>query len=234
MKSQISFMSRSLVLRTLLLATTACATETSTPVPPPAALPPAAENQTEQTAQATLQTYDETAQGIPVKAQYPNTMTVESTGSSEGVGVFFTFKPQGNAMDEAEVHVFLPANMASTDGLMPMITGPNGLIESNGWTLTGSRADGVTEFPYPWFEMVFDISTDQEQSGHILIGQTNGQAVQVTLLYPAEMADAYWPAAKTILDSLEFEPSLLPVTTSPEAGAGEDPATMCDPTQEPC
>jgi hypothetical protein len=64
--------------------------------------------------------------------------------------------------------------MASTDGLMPMITGPNGLIKSNGWTLDGARADGVTEFPYPWFEMVFDISTDQEQSGHILIGQING------------------------------------------------------------
>jgi hypothetical protein len=234
MKSQISFMSRSLVLGTLLLATTACATETSTPVPPPAALPPAAENQTDQTTQATLQTYDETAEGIPVKAQYPDTMIVESTGSSEGVGVFFTFNPQGNAMDEAEVHVFLPANMASTDGLMPMITGPNGLIKSNGWTLDGSRADGATEFPYPWFEMVFDISTDQEQSGHILIGQTNGQAVQVTLLYPTEMADAYWLAVKAILDSLEFEPSLLPVTTSPEAGAGEDPATMCDSTQEPC
>lgn len=58
--------------------------------------------------------------------------------------------------------------------------------------------------------------------------------MQVTLLYPTEMADAYWLAAKTILDSLEFEPSLLPVTTSPEAGAGEDPATMCDSTQEPC
>jgi hypothetical protein len=197
-------------------------------------LPPAAENQTDQTTQATLQTYDETAEGIPVKAQYPDTMIVESTGSSEGVGVFLTFNPQGNAMDEAEVHVFLPANMASTDGLMPMITGPNGLIKSNGWTLDGSRADGATEFPYPWFEMVFDISTDQEQSGHILIGQTNGQAVQVTLLYPTEMADAYWLAVKAILDSLEFEPSLLPVTTSPEAGAGEDPATMCDSTQEPC
>jgi hypothetical protein len=162
-------------------------------------------------------------------------MEVMATGSGEGVGVFFTFKPEGNALDEAEVHIFLPSGATSTSDLMPMITGPNGLIESNGWTLNGSRADGVTEFPYPWFEMVFDISTDQEQSGHILIGQTNGQAVQVTLLYPAEMADAYWPAAKTILDSLEFEPSLLPVTTSPEARTGEDPAAMCDdPTQEPC
>ncbi|NJL48996.1 MAG: hypothetical protein HC929_17935 [Leptolyngbyaceae cyanobacterium SM2_5_2] len=52
-----------------------------------------------------------------------------------------------------------------------------------------------------------------EQSGHILLGQTNDQTVQVTLLYPAEMANAYWPAAKAILDSLEFEPSLLPINS---------------------
>ncbi len=214
MKSQISFMLWSLVLGTLLLTTTACTDQTSTPTPPPAAAPPAAESQASQTAQANLQTYDETAQGIPVKAQYPNTMTVESTGSGEGVGVFFTFKPQGNALDEAEVHVFLPAGAASTTELMPMITGPNGLIESNGWTLDGSRSDTASEFPYPWFEMVFDISSDREQSGHILIGQTNGQAVQVTLLYPAEMADAYWPAANAILESLKFEPSLLPIDSS--------------------
>jgi hypothetical protein len=168
-------------------------------------------------------------------------MEVVSSGSGEGIGVFFTPKLQGNALDEAQVHVFLPAGASSTDDLMPMITGPHGLIETNGWTLNGSRSDGVTEFPYPWFERVFDFSTDQKQSGHILIGQTAGQAVQVILLYPAEMADAYWPAAKTILDSLAFEPSLLPVETSPEGGSpaagefqGEDPATMCDPAKEPC
>jgi hypothetical protein len=182
---------------------------------------PTAEQPTDETpemaaneAEANLLTYDGPAQGIPVKAQYPDTMTVQGSGSGEGVGVFFTFEPQGNALDEAEVHVFLPSGAASTTDLMPMITGDQGLIANNGWTLDGSRADGVEEFPYAWFEMVFDFSTDKEQSGHILIGQTNGQAVQVILLYPAEMADAYWPTAKTVLDSLEFDPGLLPITSS--------------------
>jgi hypothetical protein len=58
---------------------------------------------------------------------------------------------------------------------------------------------------------VINFSTDQERSGQILLGQIHGQAVQITLLYPAGMASAYWPAAKTILDSLEFDPSLLPI-----------------------
>jgi hypothetical protein len=166
------------------------------------------------TAQGGLITYDGPAENIPVTAQYPDTMEVMGTGSGEGVGVFFTFKSQGNALDDAKVHVFLPANTPSTTELMPFITGPNGLIESNGWYLDNTRADNVSDFPYPWVEMVFDISTDYEQSGHIVIGQSNGQAIQVTVLYPAEMADEFWANAKPVLDSLQFDADLLPVTTS--------------------
>jgi hypothetical protein len=166
------------------------------------------------TAQSGLMTYNGPAENIPVTAQYPDTMEVMGTGSGEGVGVFFTFKPQGNALDDAEVHVFLPANTSDTGDLMEFITGPNGLIENNGWSLDNTRADNVADFPYPWVEMVFDISTDMEQSGHIVIGQSNGQAIQVTVLYPAEMADAYWASARPVMDSLEFDPDLLPVTTS--------------------
>ena len=172
------------------------------------------ETGSESTTPSGLLTYDGPAENIPVTAQYPNTMEVMATGSSEGVGVFFTFQPQGNALDDAEVHVFLPANSSDTGDLMAFITGPNGLIENNGWTLDGSRADTAPEFPYPWFEMVFDISTDQEQAGHILIGQSAGQPIQVIVLYPTEMADEFWPAANTVLDSLAFDADRLPVTTS--------------------
>jgi ABC-type phosphate transport system substrate-binding protein len=58
------------------------------------------------TAQGSLMTYNGPAENIPVTAQYPDTMEVMGTGSGEGVGVFFTFKPQGNALDDAKVHVF--------------------------------------------------------------------------------------------------------------------------------
>ena len=190
----------------LMFASTACTT--------PAPSSETSSTESANTAEASLLTYDGPAQNIPVTAQYPDTMEVMGTGSGEGVGVFFTFKPQGNALDDAEVHVFLPANTSDTGDLMEFITGPNGLIESNGWSLDNTRADNVSDFPYSWVEMVFDISTDMEQSGHIVIGQSNGQAIQVTVLYPAEMADAYWSNARTVLDTLEFDPDLLPVTSS--------------------
>jgi len=190
----------------LMFASTACVSpETEPETSNPASSP---------SGQMDLMTYEGPAEGIPVTAQYPDTMAVMGTGSGEGVGVFFTFEPQGNALDDAEVSVFLPANTSDTGDLMDFITGPNGLIENNGWSLDNSRADNVADFPYRWVEMVFDINTDFEQSGHIVIGQSNGQAVQVVVLYPAEMANSFWPSARTVLDSLEFEADLLPVTTS--------------------
>lgn len=194
----------------------ACATIAPPDAPAPAETD-ALESAEAPTTDSKLLTYDGPAEGIPVSAQYPDTMEVMGTGSGEGVGVFFTFKPQGNALDDAEVSVFLPAGVSSTDDLMEFITGPNGLIENNQWTLDGSRSDTATEFAYPWVEMVLDISTDFEQSGHILIGESNGQAIQVVILYPAEMADEFWPAAETVLESMTFDDELLPVTTSEPA-----------------
>jgi hypothetical protein len=162
-----------------------------------------------------LQTYNETTAGIPVIAQYPaDIMDVMGSGSGEGVGVFFTFKPQGTHLDEAEVHVFLPAGATTAAEQEPFVTGPGGLAESNGWMIDSVNAEGAPDFSYPWVEMVIHFSTDYEESGYILLGQVDGQAVQVTLFYPAEMPDAYWPAARTVLDSLEFDENLLPITDS--------------------
>lgn len=169
------------------------------------------------TAQTNLQTYDETASGIPIQAQYPaDAVEAMGTGSGEGVGVFFSFKPTNTHLDMAQVHIFLPAGVATAAEQEPFVTGPGGLMESNGWTVDSVESQGSANFPYDWVETVINFSTDREESGHILLGQTDGQAVQVTLFYPAEMSDAYWPAAKTILDSLEFDASLLPIASSAE------------------
>ncbi|MGV2826813.1 hypothetical protein [Myxosarcina sp. GI1(2024)] len=59
-------------------------------------------------------------------------MEVFSTGSSEGVGVFFTFKPQSTLMDRAEVHIFLPDGTNTVAELEAFVTGSGGLIENNG------------------------------------------------------------------------------------------------------
>jgi hypothetical protein len=169
--------------------------------------------ESEQIPQTSLQIYDQTGNGIPVKAKYPNSIEVSSGGSGEGVGVFFTFKPQGNALDQAEIHLFLPAGAKTAAEVETYVIGVNGLMANNGW-IVDKAAAAPQDLMYSWVKKIITFSTDQEMMGHLLIGETNGQGLQVILLYPKQMANAYWPAAKTVLGSLEFEPNLLPIKRS--------------------
>ena len=157
--------------------------------------------------QANLKTYDEAVMAIATK--YPSNMTVEDNCSGEGCGYFFKFTPQKNALDDAQVHIFLPAGAKTTADAEIGLTD---LIKSNGWTIA-SQATSSEEWKYPWVKKIITFSTDKEMAGHILIGETNGQGVRVTLLYPAEMSASFTPAAKTILDNLQFKPDKLPITT---------------------
>jgi hypothetical protein len=243
----ISMQFRAIALTTLsaalLAASTACAPPETDSASEPAdisetemeAETPADAPAAEDAEDMDLQTYDGAPFNYPISAQYPDTMEVEDGCAGEGCGFFFTFKPQGNALDTAEVHIFLPAGAATAAEQEPFVTGPNGLIENAGWIVDSMDSGATDQFPYPWVEKVINFSSDQEESGHVLLGEAEGQAVQVLLLYPAEMADEYWPAANTVLETLEFNPDLLPLNVSSEGPAeGEDPATMCDPAQEAC
>jgi len=200
----------------LIAAMTACGPQpdSSAPSSAPEAAPDTPAAVTPESAQTNLLTYDGPASRYPITAQYPDTMQVDGGCAGEGCGFFFTFVPQGNALDEAELHIFLPAGATTAADQEPFVTGPNGLIENAGWTVDSVDENGSEAFPYGWVDQVINFSTDQEQSGHILLGQAEGQAVQVVLLYPAEMSDSYWPGANTVLESLEFDADLLPLERS--------------------
>lgn len=170
-----------------------------------------ANQQTELISQVNLQNYDETANGIPLKTKYPNTIEVQGIGSSEGVGVFFQFKPQDNALDRAEVHFFFPTGARTATEVESLsVEGANNLIANNGWTPV-REATPPQNLMYSWVKKIITFSAPQKMRGQILFGETNGQGLRVTLLYPAEMADAYWLSAKPLLDNVEFEANLLPI-----------------------
>lgn len=164
--------------------------------------------ETQATSDSNLTIYDETATGIPLKTQYPQTMEVSATGSGEGVGVFFKFKPQKNALDQAEVHFFFPTGAKTATEIESFVTDSNGLIANNSWTLV-KEATPPEDLMYLWVKKIITFSTDQEMMGHILLGETNNQAVQVILLYSAEMSENYWSDAKIVLDNVEFASNLL-------------------------
>jgi hypothetical protein len=178
------------------------------------------ESQIKQIAGATQETdnltiYDETATGIPIKTQYPPKMEVSAIASGEGVGVFFKFKPQNNALDQAEVHFFLPRGAKTATEIESFVTDTNGLIANNGWILV-PEATPPQDLLYPWVKKIMTFSTAQEMMGHILFGETNNQAVQVILIYPAQMSQNYWSEAKIVLDNAEFVASLLPINGDEE------------------
>ena len=200
-----------------LAATVACAPEPTAPEPGEQSSPREVTDATEPTSDAasgTLQTYDGTVYQYPLRAQYPETMEVDGGCGNEGCSFSFTFLPRDNALDNARVEVFIPRGATSAAEQEPFVTGPNGLIENAGWTVNEIKSGESEEFPYDWVETVISFSSDHDKSGYILLGETSGQAVQVLLQYPDQMAEAYWPNALTVLENLEFKGELLPLISS--------------------
>jgi hypothetical protein len=185
----------------------------------PSAKPQAAQAKQEaakghgQGAIAKLQIYDEP--GMAIRTEYPDTMKVEGTGSGEGSGFFFSFKPRGNALDKAEVHIFLPRGAATEADQEPFVTGPKGLLENNGWKKEGETTD-TGKFPYAWVKKVISFADPRNKGmvGQILLGEASGQAVQVVLYYPGDMDKEFLTNANLILKNLQFKSDKLPLGKS--------------------
>lgn len=176
------------------------------------AKPETAKQGTEGTAK--LQTYDEP--GMAIRTEYPDTMKVQGMDSGEGSGFIFTFKPRGNALDQAEVHIFLPRGAATATDQEPFVTGPKGLLANNGWKNEGETAD-TGKFPYVWVKKVISFADpgNKDMVGQILLGEASGQAVQVILYYPGDMDREFFTNANLILGKLSFKGDQLPLGKSP-------------------
>jgi hypothetical protein len=162
---------------------------------------------------AKLQIYDEP--NMAIRTEYPDTMKAEGTGSGEGSGFIFSFKPRGNALDKAEVHIFLPRGAATAADQEPFVTGPKGLLENNGWKKEGETTD-TGKFPYGWAKKIISFTDPGNKGmvGKILLGETSGQAVQVTLYYPSDMSHEFLANANVILEKLHFKSDKLPLGKS--------------------
>ncbi len=157
-----------------------------------------------------LKTYDEP--GMPIRAEYPDNMQLQGTSSSEGCGFNLTFKPQGNALDKAEIHIYLPRGAATAAAQEPFVTGPNGLLANNGWEKESETKD-TGKFPYGWVRKIISFADPGNKGmvGKILLGESNGQAVQVALYYPSDMANDFLNNANLILGKLHFKGDQLPL-----------------------
>jgi hypothetical protein len=156
--------------------------------------------------------YDEP--NMPISTQYPVSLTASTTCSGEGCGLYFKF-PDG-ALDSAKVHIFLPKGAATAAAQEKFVTGPHGLMESNGWKNDGESCD-TGSFPYAWIRKIISFSdrSNDGMVGKVLMGETNGQAVQLTLYYPSDMGKEFLEGAKVILENLYFKSDQLPLRKAP-------------------
>jgi hypothetical protein len=160
-----------------------------------------------------LLVYDEP--GMAIRTEYPDTMVAHGMGSGDGSGFIFTFKPQGNALDKAKVHIFLPRGAATAATQEPFVTGPRGLLENNGWKKEGETTD-IGGFPSAWVRKVISFADPKNKGivGKILLGEASGQAVQVILYYPDDMDKEFLTNADLILGKLSFKSDKLPIGKS--------------------
>ncbi len=160
-----------------------------------------------------LLVYDEP--GMAIRTEYPDTMEVQSTASGEGAGFIFTFKPRGNSLDQAKLHIFLPRGAATAAAQEPFVTGPKGLFENNGWKKEGETT-AAGKFPYGWVKKVISFTDPGNKGmvGDILLGETSGQAVEVILSYPADLSAEFLTNGKVILGHLRFKSDKLPLGKS--------------------
>ena len=157
--------------------------------------------------QRDLKSYDEPAMAIATK--YPDTMTVDAMCSGEGCGYFFKFKPQNNALDQSEVHLFLPAGAKTAKDAE---IGLDRLMQENGWK-TAEAAPYASEFAYPWVKRIIPFRAERGMTGYIILGEMYSQGLRAVLLYPDELYEILMSAAKSVLDNLRFKPEKLPIVT---------------------
>lgn len=129
--------------------------------------------------------------------------TPEIGASEEGTGVRFYFSPKGVKDEKAFIHIFLPAQPTSVDGVRDLILGDQGLLATNGWELV-DRTDIVS---YPWAteKLIYRQPTANGTFvGAIYIGTYNGKAFYTFTHYPIEYGDGFEPRSTIVLENLQF------------------------------
>ena len=165
---------------------------------------PASENSlSTPTASATYQDPD-----IPIAAQYPEQLQAEGRLTDEGANLEFTF-PEAIAAS-AKMTFTLPATAVTSIDLERTATEPDGLLAQNNWQVLEDSAL-VKRLNYPWIRTVIAFSGEGDLSGAVILGETNGQTVQLVVQYPDAAAQTYWATAMLILDNLEFDAEQLPL-----------------------
>jgi hypothetical protein len=145
---------------------------------------------------------------LPLTAYVPTKDFMSEVGSSgEGTGVRFYYSPRGVKDEKAYIHIFIPAQTTTVDGVRELLLNDGGLLASNGWELV-DRTDIVS---YSWAKekLIYQQRTpNQTYVGAIYIGEEDGRAFYAFTHYPVEYGDGFEPRSTIVLESLQFKRSI--------------------------
>lgn len=155
----------------------------------------------------TLKLYQEDQ--IPVLTYYPDNISVRSACSHEGCGVSFELlqglSVSGSPTDaplRARVHVFVPSAGTTLEELEAGVTGDGGVFAGKGWQQGVSSGS----LSYPWEKKNMNFyHSEQNLLGSVHLGQSQGQAFRVTVVFPGDMGDGFAPRANVILNNLQVK-----------------------------
>ncbi len=141
--------------------------------------------------------------GVPLTTYYAEeTFEVRATSAGEGTSIQFS----GQGAENAYVQIYVPRGTSSVAEMEERVSGPAGLVETNGWNVTSTTGPR----PYSWVQQRVDFEADynaqQNLMGTVYVGEINGQAFTATVHYPADTGDGFAPQAGQILENLQVTP----------------------------
>lgn len=129
----------------------------------------------------------------------------EPSASGEGMSVKFISNFGGQKNPKANINVFFPAGNPGLDQLRDMTIGPRGLLAMNKWRLL--KSDKKTKLPYSWAQEYYTFQHkdgNNYSSGSVIIGESQGRAMQVIITYPSEYGDGFLPRAGILLKHVQI------------------------------
>jgi len=145
----------------------------------------------------TLQLYEQS--GVPLVTYYPAAMSTAEACEVDGCFISFTYEDLG-----AAVFFLLPAEAVVAADVEPYITGEEGLLAGNGWSVTGEHTQ-ETALRYPWAKKMITFRSEETSAvGVAFLGELEGKAFAAVEVFPADAGDGFAPQAHAILSEIRM------------------------------
>ena len=137
--------------------------------------------------------------GVPLVTYYPPAMTTSEACDQDGCFVSFTYDDLGAAL-----FILIPSGAEVASQTEPYITGEEGLLAGNGWSVTGEHTH-ENALRFPWAKKLITFQSNETSTiGAAILGELEGQAFAAVEVFPPDAGDGFAPQAHAILSEVRM------------------------------